>query len=78
MKKKSETRPAAILRLYGSLEAYNEEQRRFGLVAVETATRANPFGPRLRFGSAGPVEIETPETNVKPRRFRLKFFWQKA
>jgi hypothetical protein len=42
-----------LLSLYGSLEAYNEEQRRCGLAAIEETTRQNPYfiyfkGERMR------------------------------
>jgi hypothetical protein len=42
-----------LLSLYGSLEAYNEEQRRCGLAAIEETTRRNPYfiyfkGERMR------------------------------
>jgi hypothetical protein len=42
-----------LLSLYGSLEAFNEEQRRCGLAAIEETTRQNPYfiyfkGERMR------------------------------
>ncbi len=76
MKKKIETSSEEIISYYGSLEAYNEEQRRCGLASIEFAMLANPFMQELKIEQAMPV----PTFRLKPQpgRFWLKLFGQKA
>ena len=65
-----------IIGYYGSLEVYNEEQRRCALATIETATQANPFTPHIKIENAIPVEV----MDIKPVlwHFWLKLFGQKA
>jgi hypothetical protein len=72
MKKKTESSLEEIIHYYGSLEAYNEEQRRCGMVTIETAMRANPFIQQIRIEQARPIEMT--EVQPEPRRFLFKFF----
>lgn len=74
MKKKDEKNLEDIIRSYGSLEAYNEEQRRCCQAQIETAIRINPFTTRIRIEHARPISIEVVEATLKPRRFWLKLF----
>jgi hypothetical protein len=78
MKKKTETTLPLeeIIRYYGSLEAYNEEQRRCGLATIETTLQANPFAEHVTINNALPVEEQ--EIKPEPRRFWLNLFGQKA
>jgi hypothetical protein len=76
MKKQTENELEAIIRNYGSLEAYNEEQRRCALFTIETKMRANPFTNRIKFDNASP--LEAPQNRQPRRSFWLKFFTQKA
>lgn len=79
MKKQTETELNDIIRYYGSLEAYNEEQRRCSLVTIETATRANPFIKRIKIEHAMPTEkVEVKKVKPGRRPFWLKFFGQKV
>ena len=54
MKKKDEKELVDLLSLYGSLEDYEEEQRRCGLVAIEKAGQLNPFVRRMSFDKFWP------------------------
>lgn len=77
MKNKTEQeQEREIIGYYGSLEVYNEEQRRCALAAIETATQANPFTPLIKIENAIPVEV----VDIKPApwHFWLKLFGQKA
>ena len=76
MEKKLASRFEEIIHYYGSLEAYYEEQRRFGLVSIETAIRANPF--RTSITLENPIPVEVVKVEKERRRFWLKFLGQKA
>lgn len=76
MKNKIENRLEEITRYYGSLEAYNEEQRRCNLAAIEAAQRANTFAQAVRFYNPMPEEVV--QARPAPRRLWLKLFGQKA
>ena len=76
MKNTTEQELEEIIRYYGSLAAYNEEQRRCTLVTIETALQANPFTRRFRLENALPVKVV--KTNPGKRPFWLKFRGQKA
>jgi len=56
MKKKSVTSLNEIIPYYGSLKAYNEEQRGCGLVTLEAARRDNPSTQPLRIENAMALE----------------------
>jgi hypothetical protein len=76
MEKKPASRFEEIIHYYGSLEAYYEEQRRFGLVSIEAAVRADPFRTSITIENPMPVEVVKVE---KERRiFWLKFLGQQA
>jgi hypothetical protein len=80
MKKKDEINLEDIIRYYGSLEAYNEEQRRCCQAQIETAVRFTPFAKQITIENARPIPVEVVEVKAtpKPRRFWLKLFGQKA
>lgn len=65
-----------IIRYYGSLEVYNEEQRRCSLATIEATMEANPFTKQVRIKNALPVEVV--KAKLRPRRFWLKLFGQKV
>lgn len=75
IKKEDYLADPGFIRLYGSLEAYIEEQRRCGLVAIEKAVRANPLAPQVivetpqLFETMKPVET-SPEG--RPSRFSTR------
>lgn len=75
MKRNIESRLEEIVRDYGSLAAYNEEQRRFGLISIEATLRANPFDKRVEIGNPEPQE------RVEARQVRWswpRFLFRKA
>ncbi len=80
MKKETKSYVEEIIRNYGSLEAYNEEQRRCNLVSIENEVRVNPFARRVRLENAGPLQVKVVESKSRPqsRRFWLRLFGQKA
>ncbi len=70
MKKKNKTRFEEIIQDYGSLEAYNEEQRRCSMATIETALGINPFTKQFTIENAMPIEV----AEEKPAR---QIFWFK-
>lgn len=70
MKKKRESTWEEIIRYYGSLEVYIEEQRRCALVTLETAFWTNPITQPIQLEEALPVEM----VEGKPEN---RFFWLK-
>jgi|GEM_PF-2375417 len=77
MKKKTDNKLEEIIHDYGSLEAYNEEQRRFALITIETTLRANPFTGRISIENALPIEVKVVKAKPKRRQLRFKLFGTK-
>ena len=71
MKRENENKLSELISLYGSLEAYEEEQRRCGLVSFEKAGRLNPFIRQIRvdkFWPSGLAEMKEEVENSPDRR----------
>lgn len=77
MSKKIESRFEEIIRYYGSVEAYNEEQRRFGLVSVEAVIRNHPFIPerKIAVSASGMAVIDDAPVNSLKLNLWLKLGW---
>ena len=71
MKKNNDNRLEELIRFYGSLESYHEEQRRLGLVAIERAARSNPLVQQMLVENLWPVE-ELKAGKIRPAR---RPFW---
>lgn len=79
MKNKFENDLEELIRLYGSLEAYNEEQRRCSLTVIEQEARANPLAQRMKIHPAIAVnEVEEVKARPGRRSFWLSFLGLRA
>lgn len=67
-----------IVRYWGSLEAYNEEQRRCGLMGIEAQANSQPTQHKITLDEPDTIRQSTPVRSRSRARLSLNLFSSKA